>query len=495
MDFISSKICSAEQCAERIQNNEVVGVSGFTLAGYPKQIPTALAKRAENLHKSGKDFKITLFSGASTGDSCDGNLIRANAISLRAPYQSNSAIRSAANSGSLSYLDEHLGVMGLRVREGTFPSPTTVILEASHISEDGKVYLSSSGGNTIAYLEKAKQVFIELNTRYGEQLTGLHDTYLPDLAPGTRPIPIRTAADRAGADFIRIPTEKIAGIVLTNDYDEVKPFTKPGSIAETIAGYILEFIASERKKGRLPEGLPYQSGVGNVANAVLSAMANDPLQRELDLYTEVIQEACIPLLKAGKLNVASGTALTLSNSAWDEFLVNAKDWKRHFILRQQEVSNSPEVIRRLGVISMNTALECDIFGNVNSSHVCGTSIMNGIGGSADFARNARLGFFMTPSTAKDGAISAIVPLVSHVDHTEHDTQIFVTEQGLADLRGLSAVEKAYSIIEHCAHPDYREELKSELKFGLEHAKGKHIPVSLERAFEFHRRFLETGSMK
>ncbi len=493
--MLSDKICTPEACAEHIQNGEVVGVSGFTLAGYPKLIPTALATRAQELHDAGKDFQITLFSGASTGDSCDGALARANAIALRAPYQSNAALRAATNSGCLKYLDEHLGVMGLRVREGTFPAPTTVILEAAHISDDGKIYLSSSGGNTIAYVERAKQVFIEWNTRYGEKFCGIHDTYLTDLAPGTRPIPIQRAGERAGADYITIPEDKIAGIVMSDGCDEVKPFTPPDSVAETIAGYILEFIASERKKGRLPEGLPYQSGVGNVANAVLSAMANDPLLHQVDLFTEVIQEACVPLLKAGKLGVASGTALTLSAPAWDEFLQNADDWKRHFILRQQEVSNSPELIRRLGVISMNTALECDIFGNVNSSHVCGTSMMNGIGGSADFARNARLGFFMTPSTAKNGAISAIVPLVSHVDHTEHDTQIFVTEQGIADLRGLSAVEKAYSIIEHCAHPDYREELRSELKFGLEHAKGKHIPVSLERAFLFHKRFLETGSMK
>jgi succinyl-CoA:acetate CoA-transferase len=95
------------------------------------------------------------------------------------------------------------------------------------------------------------------------------------------------------------------------------------------------------------------------------------------------------------------------------------------VLRPQEISNHPEVIRRLGLITINTALECDIYGNVNSTHVGGTHMMNGIGGSGDFARNAHLSVFVTKSIAKNGAISSIVPMVTHVDHTEHDTDIIV----------------------------------------------------------------------
>lgn len=495
MHCYADRICLPEEAAEWIQNGEVVGVSGFTLSGYPKLVSKALAEKAERLHAQGKPFSITLFSGASTGDSCDGILTKANAISKRAPYQSNPALRKGANEGSIQYLDEHLGLMGVKIREGALPSPTTLIIEASHISPEGKIYLSTSGGNTVAFLERTEKVIIELNTRYGEKFIGLHDTFIPDLTPGANPIPIRYPKDRAGKDYIQIPSEKIKAVVLSDAYDEVKPFTTPDSIATTIAEQILDFISYEIKKGKLHEGLAYQSGVGNVANAVLTAMANNPSQAPVSLFTEVIQEACLPLLKQDKLKIASGTALTLSPSAQDEFLQNIDSWKKHFVLRQQEVSNSAEVIRRVGVISMNTALECDIFGNVNSSHVCGSAIMNGIGGAADFARNARLGFFMTPSVAKDGAVSSIVPLVSHVDHTEHDTMIFVTEQGLADLRGLSAEQKARAIIQNCAHPDYRDELFEILERGLKTAKGRHIPIDLSSAFKFHQRFLETGSMK
>src|SRR5690625_5970183 len=76
-------------------------------------------------------------------------------------------------------------------------------------------------------------------------------------------------------------------------------------------------------------------------------------------------------------------------------------------------------------------------------------MMNGIGGSGDFARNARLAIFVTKSLAKGGDISSIVPFVTHVDHTEHDVDVIVTEQGYADIRGLAPVQRAEKIIENC----------------------------------------------
>ena len=127
-------------------------------------------------------------------------------------------------------------------------------------------------------------------------------------------------------------------------------------------------------------------------------------------------------------------------------------------MRPQEISNHPEIARRLGLIAMNTALEVDIYGNVNSTHASGVKMMNGIGGSGDFARNASLTVFFVKSVAKDGAISAIVPFASHIDHTEHDTQIFISEYGVADVRGLCPKDRALKIIQ-IAHPDYRAQLK------------------------------------
>lgn len=494
MDWITAKKCSAADAAQMIVDGDILGVSGFTLAGYPKEVPTALAARAERLHAEGKNFKVSLFSGASTGDSCDGALARADAVDFRMPYQSNPALRKAINTGSIRYIDAHLGKMGFWVRTGALPTPTVAIIEVSAILPDGRVCLSTSGGNSVTYLEMAPKIILELNTRLADACIGIHDVALPELPPHAKPLPIYSAGDRVGGEFVKIDPNKVVAIVEQSRYDEVTPFVEPDAISKNIGERILDFVRFEESKGRLPKGLAYQSGVGKVANAVLSAMAQDDRLDRIDLYTEVIQEAVLPLLRNGKLGVASGTALTLSESTQKEFVANSAEWKKHLIIRQQEVSNCPDVIKRIGVISMNTALEVDIFGNVNSSLVTGSAMMNGIGGSADFARNCYLGFFMTPSVAKNGSISSVVPYVSHVDHTEHDTMIFVTEQGLADLRGLCAEDRARLIIKNCAHPDFREPLMDCLEYSLKHAKGVHTPLALERAFEMHSKFLKTGSM-
>jgi succinyl-CoA:acetate CoA-transferase len=150
------------------------------------------------------------------------------------------------------------------------------------------------------------------------------------------------------------------------------------------------------------------------------------------------------------------------------------------------------VIRRLGLIAINTALEADIYGNINSTHVGGTHMMNGIGGSGDFARNAYLSIFATKATAKAGRVSSIVPMVSHVDHTEHDVDIIVTELGLADLRGLAPRERADVIIDKCVAEPYKTMLR---EYVLEAKKrGGQTPHVLEKAFSWHERYRETGSM-
>ena len=494
MDWITGRKCSAAAAAELINDGDVLGVSGFTLAGYPKAVPLAIAERAEKIHAEGKPFQVTLFAGASTGDSCDGALARAKAMKFRMPYQSNPSLRKGINDGSIKYIDAHLGKMGYLVRTGAVPAPTVAIIEVSAILPDGRVCLSTSGGNSVCYLDMASKIILELNTRLGDSCMGMHDNALPELPPHAKPLSVYSAGDRVGDTFVKIDTNKVVAIVENDGFDEVTPFVEPDEISINIGERILDFIRFEESHGRLPKGMAYQSGVGKVANAVLCAMANDDRLGKIDLFTEVIQEAVLPLLKKGKLGVASGTALTLSKEAQQEFVENAADWKRHFVLRQQEVSNSPDIIRRVGVISMNTALEFDMFGNVNSSLVCGSAMMNGIGGSADFARHCALGFFLTPYVAKGGSLSSVVPYVSHVDHAFHDTQIFVTEQGLADLRGLPAEERARRIIANCAHPDFRDELTDVLEYGIKHAKGVHLLLALDRAFEMHEKFLAEGKM-
>lgn len=492
---ITSKLMSAEEAADLIEDGEIIGASGFTPAGYPKAIPVALAAKARKLHEQGKPFQVSLYTGASTGDELDGELARADALKARMPYQSHPDLRKAINAGKVEFTDFHLSHVAQFIRYGFIAKPTTAIIEAAHITNDGKVYLSASGGMSASYMLMADRIFIEWNKYFGEGFCGFHDVYIPNPPPYREHIPIQAPDSRIGTPYIEVPWDKVAGIVETHIPDKSGEFREPDEVSKTISGHILEFLHHEKKMKRLPDGLPYQSGVGNVANAVLASMATDPNLGPVSLYTEVIQDSVFALIDNDMLNFGSTCALTLSAAGQKRVLADLEFFKKKLVLRQQEISNNPEVIRRLGIVSMNTALEMDIFGNVNSTHVMGSQMMNGIGGSADFTRNAYLPIFMAPSIAKGGKISTIVPMVSHTDHSEHSTQIFVTEQGLADLRGKGAIARAREIISKCAHPDYQPLLKDHFEYGLRHAPSQYTPIVLEKAFDFHTRFLKTGSMK
>ena len=206
--------------------------------------------------------------------------------------------------------------------------------------------------------------------------------------------------------------------------------------------------------------------------------------------TEVFQDSLVELMEQGRLLGASSTALTLTEPHVQRLYDNFDFYGPRIVLRPQELSNNPGVIRRFGVITINTALEIDIYGHANSTHVAGMNMMNGIGGSGDFTRNSYLSIFMCPSVAKAGRISAIVPMASHVDHNEHSVQVVVTDQGLADLRGLGPAARAERIIDNCAHPAYRPYLHRY----LERASVGHISHDLATCFELHRNLLETGHM-
>jgi succinyl-CoA:acetate CoA-transferase len=234
--------------------------------------------------------------------------------------------------------------------------------------------------------------------------------------------------------------------------------------------------------------------VGNIANAVLFGLEQGPFEG-LTSYTEVIQDGMVRLLKSGKLTSASATAFSLSPEVLTEVNAHMADYRERIVLRPQEISNHPEIIRRLGVIAMNGMIEADIYGNVNSTHVMGSRIQNGIGGSGDFARNGYLSIFMAPSTAQQGTISTVVPMVSHVDHTEHDVQVVVTEQGLADLRGLSPRQRAHLIIEKCASPEYKPLLLDYLNRADRLSFGKHTPHLLNESLSWHNRYLRCGHMQ
>lgn len=492
---LRSKIMSAEEAAKLIPNHANIGMSGFTGSGYPKQVPAALAKRIMDAHLMGDDFKVGLWTGASTAPELDGALAMVDAVDLRLPYQSDPISRKRINAGEMEYIDMHLSHVAQLVRFGFLGKLKTAVIEVAGIREDGSLIPSSSVGNNKTWIDLADEIILEVNSWQSLELEGMHDIYYgTDLPPNRLPIPLVQVGDRIGEQYLRCDPNKVIAVVETDAPDRNSPFSPPDTSSRAIAGHIMEFLEHEVKKGRLPPNLlPLQSGVGNIANAVLDELSNSRFEG-LTSYTEVLQDGMLKMIQEGKLDMVSATAFSLSPDALQTLMGDLPQYKSRIILRPQEISNHPEVIRRLGIIAMNGLIEADIFGNVNSTHIMGSGIMNGIGGSGDFARNAFLSIFMTPSTAKGGAISAIVPMVSHTDHTEHDVQVIVTEQGLADLRGLSPKQRAKVIIDRCAHPEFRPALKEYFRRGVHYAPGKQTPHLLEDAFSWHLRYLQTGHM-
>jgi succinyl-CoA:acetate CoA-transferase len=493
---LSAKVMSADEAAALIAPGDNVGMSGFTGAGYPKDVPGALVRRVTEATARGKKFSVSVWTGASTAPDLDGALAAVDGIDLRMPYQSDPVSRAKINAGAMDYLDLHLSHVAQMVWEGFFGHLDVALVEVAGITADGALIPSSSVGNNKTWIDQADKVILEVNSWQPAELEGMHDIYYGTaLPPHRKPIQILAPADRIGVPYLNCPPEKIVAVVPTHSPDRNSPFKPPDRDSTLIASHVLDFLTHEVKEGRLPPTLlPLQSGVGNIANAVLAGLDEGPF-RPVTAYTEVIQDGMLQLLRSGTLSFASATAFSLSDEGIAELLANISDYRERIVLRPQEISNHPEVIRRLGCLAMNGMIEADIYGNVNSTHVMGSSIQNGIGGSGDFARNAYIAMFLTPSTAKAGAISCIVPMVSHVDHTEHDVHVIVSEQGVADLRGLAPRRRAQRIIDHCAHPDYRPALQDYYDRAMASRSGKHTPHLLAEALSWHVRYLDEGTMQ
>ena len=487
---LQAKIVSAEEVAAFIKPDMSIGMSGFTASAYPKAIPLALAERMKK-----EPFKIDLWTGASTGPELDDTLAAVHGIKKRLPYQTDAILRGEINDGSVDYLDLHLSESAQLARVGYLGKLDVAIVEAVAITEEGNIIPSTSLGNAASYVQQADIVIVEVNTTQPLELEGMHDVYVPLDPPHRLPIPIVKADDRVGTPFIPCTPDKIKFIVPCDIKDHTRDLAPIDENSKKMSQFTLEFLNAEIKAGRMPKNLlPLQSGVGNVANAVMAGFVDSDLE-DLTVYTEVIQDGMLDLIDANKLNFASGTAFSPSPAGMERFYKDVAKYKKYLLLRPQEISNSPEVVHRLGVIAMNTALEVDIYGNVNSTHVTGTKMMNGIGGSGDFARNAFLTIFYTPSIAKNGAISSVVPMCSHIDHTEHDVDVIITEQGIADLRGLAPRKRALEIINNCVHPDYKPVLLDYYNRAVEATKHAHTPHIIKEALSFHERFIETKSMK
>ncbi len=485
---LKDRVMTAQQAVQFFETNMVVGSSGFTKAGDSKVILPALADRAMK-----EDIKITLMTGASLGHGTDGKLAEAGALKKRMPFQVDRILRDKINQGEVLFIDQHLSEAAELLHNKNLPSVDIAVIEVAFIERDGSLVPTTSVGNSATFAELATKVIIEINTAVPMDIYGIHDIYKAEDYPHRNVIPIVAPWNKIGRKTIPIDPDKIVGIVFTNKVDSPADIASPDQKTVSIAKHILDFFENEVRLGHLTDRLlPIQAGIGKVANAVLTGFENSNFY-DLTMFSEVLQDSTFDLIDSGKLSFASASSITVSQECYSRVINNLHKYRDKIVLRPQNISNTPGLIRRLGIIAINTAIEFDIYGNVNSTHIGGSKIMNGIGGSGDFARNAYLSIFVTQAASKDNKISHVLPMVSHVDHTEHDVDILVTDIGLADLRGLAPRERAQKIIDNCVHSDYREELQS--YFDRACQRGGHTPHLLEEAFSWHLRLSETGSMK
>lgn len=487
MTSLHDKVMSAEEALQFIKNETLIGLSGFGGAGEAKSVPLALAKYAKQ-----HPMKITLATGASLGNKIDGHLDDAGIIVKRYPYQADAVLRKSINAGQVKYIDMHLSHVADNIRHGNLPTPKVVIIAAVAITEEGYIIPTASVGNSAVFIDMAEHIIVEIDNTINPILEGVHDIYVPEKRPERNPIPLTHSNSRVGTIGIKVDPAKIVAVVFNDIPDTASSYAEGDDETAKIAKHLIRFFEEEVDKGKLPKNLgPLQSGVGSICNAVFTGLEHSSFEN-LEMYSEILQDCVFKLMDSGKMTFASACGMTLSDRYGSTVMQNFEKYKDKVIFRPQEVSNNPELIRRLGVIAINTALEFDIYGNVNSSHVMGTNMMNGIGGSGDYARNSHLAVFVTKSIAKNGDISSVVPMVSHVDHTEHDVDILVTEQGLADLRGLSPRERAVVIIENCVHPSYQIQLQD--YFDRACGNGGHTPHLISEALSWHQQYLVEGSM-
>nr|MCU0750124.1 acetyl-CoA hydrolase [Akkermansiaceae bacterium] len=137
-------ILTPEEAAALVKHDENIGFSGFTPAGAAKVIPTAIAEKAIAEHAAGRDFKVGVITGASTGPSLDGALAKADAIKFRTPYQSDKDLRASINAGKTHFFDMHLSLLPQYVRYGFLGEIDWAIVEAADVSADGKILLTTS---------------------------------------------------------------------------------------------------------------------------------------------------------------------------------------------------------------------------------------------------------------------------------------------------------------------------------------------------------------
>ncbi|WP_225317677.1 MULTISPECIES: acetyl-CoA hydrolase/transferase C-terminal domain-containing protein [Haloferax] len=470
-------LIDVETAAGAIAEDATVLTSGFGSVGYPKEIPLALAD-------SDRDLRLTIVHSGNVGDEIDVDLVESGAIERRFSYQSTRVARSATNRREIAFSDRNASSIGDEVQYGGMVDADVAVVEAVAVGE-GWFVPSTSIGQVPAFVDAADELLIELNHRQPLGLQSIHDIYRPESPPNRTPIPLTGPGDRIGESYVEFDPEKLIGVVETDRPDSTYTFRDPTDDDLAIAANLRSFLSEEMERSAVfDDAIHLQFGVGSLGNALMGELQElDFGDRDVVYYGELIQDGLLDMIDSGRLESASATSMAFTAEGQRRLFDDIDRYAEDIVLRPADVANHPGLIDQFGVVGVNSAIEFDIYGNVNSTHIGGKRMVNGVGGSADYNRNSLISVCALPSKLAGKDISRVVPMTFHVDHTEHDIDVFVTEQGVADVRGCSPVERAERIIENCAHPSFKPKLQSYLDDVR--SQSNHIPHDVERAATWH----------
>jgi len=481
------KVMDAEDAVRKfVAGSKAIAISGMTGTGYPKVVPRAMSEYVE---RAGERFDVVVYGAGTVGVDLEEYLSRIG-VRRRFPIGASAEVtRKLVNSREFEAYDMWLTEYSRWLRDDVltrrFSGIDIAIVEATGVTEEGLV-LGTSVDAIPVFIEKAGGVIVELSL-VKPYMLGLHDIYVPRI---NEVIPVRSVLDRIGDRVVKVPKSKVMAVVPSTIDDQRGAYSPGGDIDRRVVENIVDFLSKEASEdpNLRTDYVTLQPAAGPIASLLADRIHE--IGFSLSIWGEIASVRWLKTL-SGNVKAISGSAIyTLPGDERlrEEFYESIDEFKDRVVLRPQAISNSPEIISRFYHINVQQAIEVDVYGQVNITYI-GDRFIVGVGGSGDHAKASYITIVALPSITGSG-LPRVVPLVYHVDLVDHDVDIIVTDQGWADLRGLSPLEKARAIIEECAHPSYKDILWDYLETVVK--KTGHRPVDLRKAVEFREKLFASG---